>query len=46
MGAVNETTDATFNKDVLEADGVTDFSGYAAIPGTPDSALFPDIFLD
>jgi len=33
-------------EDVLEADGVTDFSGYAAIPGTPDSALFPDIFLD
>ena len=31
---------------VLEADGVTDFSGYAAIPGTPDDALFPDIFLD
>lgn len=33
-------------EDVLEADGVTDFSGYAAVPGTPDSALFPDIFLD
>ena len=30
----------------LEANGVTDFSGYAAVPGTPDSALFPDIFLD
>jgi citronellol/citronellal dehydrogenase len=25
--------------------GVTDFSGYAATPGTPDSELFPDIFL-
>ncbi|MGW8482935.1 SDR family oxidoreductase [Microbacterium sp. NPDC055903] len=33
-------------EDVLEADGVTDFSGYAAVPGTPDDALFPDIFLD
>jgi citronellol/citronellal dehydrogenase len=33
-------------EDVLEADGVTDFSGYAAIPGTPDDRLFPDIFLD
>ncbi|WP_460796218.1 SDR family oxidoreductase [Microbacterium sp. GXF0217] len=33
-------------EDVLEEDGVTDFSGYAAVPGTPDSALFPDIFLD
>ncbi len=33
-------------EDVLEAAGMTDFSGYAAIPGTPDAALFPDIFLD
>ncbi|WP_203581577.1 SDR family oxidoreductase [Microbacterium hibisci] len=33
-------------EDVLEAAGVTDFSGYAAVPGTPDDALFPDIFLD
>lgn len=33
-------------EDVLESAGVTDFSGYAAVPGTPDSALFPDIFLD
>lgn len=33
-------------EDVLEADGVTDFSGYAAVPGTPDDRLFPDIFLD
>jgi citronellol/citronellal dehydrogenase len=33
-------------EDVLEAAGITDFSGYAAVPGTPDSALFPDIFLD
>lgn len=33
-------------EDVLEAAGVTDFSRYAAVPGTPDSELFPDIFLD
>ncbi|GAB3596175.1 SDR family oxidoreductase [Microbacterium tumbae] len=33
-------------EDVLEAEGITDLSGYAAVPGTPDSALFPDIFLD
>jgi citronellol/citronellal dehydrogenase len=33
-------------EDVLEASGVTDFSRYAATPGTPDSELFPDIFLD
>ncbi|UWF77362.1 MULTISPECIES: SDR family oxidoreductase [Microbacterium] len=33
-------------EDVLEAEGVTDFSKYAAVPGTPDEALFPDVFLD
>lgn len=33
-------------EDVLEADGITDFSKYAAVPGTPDDRLFPDIFLD
>ncbi|MDR6866863.1 citronellol/citronellal dehydrogenase [Microbacterium resistens] len=32
-------------EDVLEAAGVTDFSRYAAVPGTPDDRLFPDIFL-
>jgi citronellol/citronellal dehydrogenase len=33
-------------EDVLESQGVTDFSRYAAVPGTPDAALFPDIFLN
>ncbi|WP_336644471.1 SDR family oxidoreductase [Microbacterium sp. USHLN186] len=33
-------------EDVLAADGVTDFSKYAAVPGTSDDRLFPDIFLD
>ncbi|KAM9862769.1 NAD(P)-dependent oxidoreductase [Leucobacter sp. BZR 635] len=33
-------------EDVLSAAGVTDFSGYAAVPGTPDERLFPDIFLN
>lgn len=33
-------------EDVLAAAGVTDLSRYAAVPGTPDSALFPDVFLD
>ncbi|MFG6492888.1 SDR family oxidoreductase [Microbacterium sp. P03] len=33
-------------EDVLADAGVTDFSGYAAVPGTPDEALYPDIFLD
>ncbi|WP_084129642.1 NAD(P)-dependent oxidoreductase [Demequina sp. NBRC 110055] len=33
-------------EDVLADAGVTDFSDYAAVPGTPDEALFPDIFLD
>lgn len=32
-------------EDVLADAGVTDFSGYAAVPGTPDERLFPDIFL-
>lgn len=33
-------------EDVLRAEGVTDFSKYAAVPGTPDDQLYPDIFLD
>ena len=33
-------------EDVLRDAGVTDFSRYAAVPGTPDDELFPDIFLD
>ncbi|WP_308193821.1 NAD(P)-dependent oxidoreductase [Microbacterium sp. SS28] len=33
-------------EDVLTDAGITDFSGYAAVPGTPDEHLFPDIFLD
>lgn len=32
-------------EDVLRDAGVTDFARYAATPGTPDSELFPDIFL-
>ena len=32
-------------EEVLADAGVTDFSGYAAVPGTPDEHLFPDIFL-
>jgi citronellol/citronellal dehydrogenase len=30
---------------VLKDTGVSDFSGYAAVPGTPDSAIAPDLFL-
>ncbi|MGM7698282.1 SDR family oxidoreductase [Microbacterium sp. A84] len=44
--AAGYTGQSLIVEDVLEADGVTDFSGYAAIPGTPDNRLFPDIFLD
>ncbi|WP_175984962.1 SDR family oxidoreductase [Microbacterium tenebrionis] len=44
--AASYTGQSLIVEDVLEADGVTDFSGYAAIPGTPDDRLFPDIFLD
>lgn len=32
-------------EDVLMEAGITDFSGYAAVPGTPDERLYPDIFL-
>ena len=32
-------------EDVLPDAGITDFSAYAAVPGTPDEELFPDIFL-
>ena len=32
-------------EDVLTDAGVTDFARYAAVPGTPDDRLFPDIFL-
>ncbi|ALJ21675.1 SDR family oxidoreductase [Microbacterium sp. No. 7] len=33
-------------EDVLRDAGVTDFAKYAAVPGTPDGELYPDIFLD
>ncbi|NLE99097.1 MAG: NAD(P)-dependent oxidoreductase [Propionibacterium sp.] len=32
-------------EDVLAEAGITDLSGYAAVPGTPDEALYPDVFL-
>ena len=32
-------------EDVLAEAGVTDFSSYAAVPGTPENRLYPDIFL-
>ncbi len=33
-------------EDVLAEAGVTDLARYAAVPGTPDAELFPDVFLD
>lgn len=33
-------------EDVLASAGITDFSAYAAVPGTPDDELLPDFFLD
>jgi citronellol/citronellal dehydrogenase len=33
-------------EDVLAEAGITDLSGYAAVPGTPDDRLHPDVFLD
>lgn len=44
--AVERTGQTLIVEDVLEAAGVSDFSVYAAVPGTPDGELFPDIFLD
>jgi len=44
--AAERTGQTLIVEDVLEAAGITDFSGYAAVPGTPDAELFPDIFLD
>lgn len=32
-------------EDVLAEAGITDLAGYAAVPGTPDEQLYPDIFL-
>ncbi|WP_404429356.1 NAD(P)-dependent oxidoreductase [Microbacterium lacus] len=43
--AAEYTGQSLIVEDVLEASGITDFSGYAAVPGTPDDQLFPDIFL-
>ncbi len=43
--AAEATGNTYIVEDVLEEEGVTDFSGYAAVPGTPDDRLFPDIFL-
>ncbi len=34
------------DEDVLRSAGVKDFSKYAAVPGTPDSEMLPDFFLD
>ncbi len=43
--AAEYTGQSLIVEDVLEASGITDFAGYAAVPGTPDDQLFPDIFL-
>ncbi|MBZ4488258.1 NAD(P)-dependent oxidoreductase [Microbacterium sp. cx-55] len=44
--AAERTGQTLVVEDVLTESGVTDFSRYAAVPGTPDAELFPDIFLD
>lgn len=44
--AAERTGQTLIVEDVLRDAGITDFSGYAAVPGTPDDALYPDIFLD
>lgn len=44
--AASYTGQTLIVEDVLSEVGVTDFSKYAAVPGTPDDQLFPDVFLD
>ncbi len=44
--AAESTGQSLIVEDVLAAAGVTDLAGYAAVPGTPDEELYPDIFLD
>jgi len=43
--AAEYTGQSLIVEDLLAASGITDFAGYAAVPGTPDDQLFPDIFL-
>lgn len=44
--AREQTGQSLIVEDMLAEAGVTDLSAYAAVPGTPDHGLFPDIFLD
>lgn len=44
--AAERTGQSLIVEDILKEAGVTDLSQYAAVPGTPDAELFPDIFLD
>ncbi|MDQ0618374.1 SDR family oxidoreductase [Arthrobacter globiformis] len=44
--AREQTGQALLVEDVLAEAGVTDFSGYAATPGTPESGFTADFFLD
>ncbi|MGZ0712461.1 SDR family oxidoreductase (plasmid) [Coraliomargarita sp. W4R53] len=43
--AAHYTGHSLIVEEVLAEVGITDLSGYAAVAGTPDSELFPDIFL-
>ena len=45
MAEGERTGQSLIVEDVLADAGVTDFAKYAAVPVTPDSELFPDIFL-
>lgn len=45
-GSRELTGQSLIMEDLLASRGITDLSGYAAVPGTPDSELFRDIFLD
>ena len=42
----NYTGNFAIDEHVLKEEGCKDFSGYLAVPGTPESDLLPDFFLD
>jgi len=44
--AAQRTGQSLIVEEVLADAGITDLAAYAAVPGTPDEAMHPDIFLD
>lgn len=42
----NFTGNFVVDENILKEEGIKDFSRYLAVPGTPESDLVPDFFLD